>query len=359
MRLISCSAAVAATLWMMTPTAQAVTNLGVFTGWTVFGVSGDTDLSAYPDIRATVAQSDGFKVIKFKLPQPLDLRLDLAWLQATDTLGNSVGMNIREDDRILNFALRAADGSVLTPTPGPTYFSATTLVPSYYGTIQVPRTTPDPATGLMYTLNYKTTQQSTAQLYKALPAGDYTVTVLVERLGSAYPPRAEVGLYTGPATDFATYQNALAAPINLGASSVVAGDLNASGITTTTGPNPPHPVVGPCPLFVANTAITNGRFDVAVTVSNPDTAPLTGWTVNGTYNTATVLYAAKNAKVSQKLLNLKTFTATPLAANATIPAGGSTSFTFSGSKGTNLPVLNALSLTYGGKTCSLIPAAPQ
>jgi hypothetical protein len=360
MRFVSCSAAVAASLFLLSPTAQAVTQLGNFTGWQVFGVSGDTDTSAYPDITYQVSTYSGFKVIKFTLAQPLDLRLDLAWLDTTGLVSGSVGMSGTEIDAIVDFSLRAANGSIVAPTPGPTYFHASKLVVSNYGTIPVPGTTP----GLPNSLAYKTQEQSTAQLYKALPAGDYTVTALVSRqsyAGTSIPglyPKAEVGLYTGPATDFATYQTALAAPINLGASTVVAGDLTASGITTTTGPNPPpNPVPTPCPVVYTVTSSKSLTFNASVTVSNPGSTPETGWTVNGSFSSAALLYSPKNAKLSQKA-GYKTFTATPVAANTTIAAGGSTTFTFSGSKGSALPTLTGLTLSAGGKTCTAVPVTP-
>jgi hypothetical protein len=266
---------------------------------------------------------------------------------------------------VVNFALRSANGTVLAATPGPTYFHASKTVPSFYGTIQVPRTTPDPNTGMMYTLSYRETQQSQAQLYKSLPAGDYTVTVYVQRLvnGAGYPgktPHAEVGLYTGPATDFVTYQDALAAPIALGASTAVAGDLTASGITTTTDANTdpntdPKPTV--CPVSYTVTTTKALTFNATVKVSNPGSSAETGWTVNGSFGSATLLYSVKNAKLTQKS-GYKSFTAAPVTANATLAAGGSTTFTFSGTKGSALPVLTGLTLTAGGKTCTAVPVAP-
>lgn len=92
--------------------------------------------------------------------------------------------------------------------------------------------------------------------------------------------------------------------------------------------------------------------DSNVTITNASSNPSSGWQVNWNYNKPTMLTAIKNAKISN--MALKSYTAQPVAANASIPAGASTSFSFLGFANGGLPVLGEVKATVGGQTCSVV-----
>lgn len=209
--------AVAATCLLVGQGAHAVTNLGTFSGSTVKALGGDFDTSPYPDIMRRMAQNDAFSVITFTLAAPTSLRLDLAWKDVSGLMYNQVGVAAMETDAIIDFSLRSSTG-ILAPTAAQTYYNDVTLVPSRYGTIPIPPT-PNPDGLDTLTTASRRAQMSKANVYTDLAAGSYTLTVFAERVTGAMgqkPPTLEIGLFTGPDSNFAAYQAALVAPLNLG-----------------------------------------------------------------------------------------------------------------------------------------------
>lgn len=92
-------------------------------------------------------------------------------------------------------------------------------------------------------------------------------------------------------------------------------------------------------------------FNTEVTVANSGSNAATGWTVNWSYGKPTLLLNVKNAKLSNK--SLKNYTAQPVAANATVAAGGSTSFSFRSFAGSTTPAISDVSATLGGQACAV------
>lgn len=375
MRFVSCSAALAASLFWLSPVAQAVTNLGNLAGYKVQAVGGDTDTGAFPDLTAIAGNSfqgqpittignsprpgnngnyvDKFSVITFTLTQTSNVRIDLAWRDLSGYAASAMGQLFTEVDKVVDFSLRDASGAVLPSGAGATYFHAVNLVPDPYGVITIP---PAPYKGSTVTTAGRQAQMSQAKLFTSLPPGNYTLTAYGRLMdggfgtggGGVDKPKLEVGVITAPATDFVAYQAALVAPLGLG-DAVVPNDPNAAWAPAVTA--------SVCPVSYKVTSSKSFTFDASVSLSNATSSTLSaGWTVNGSFDKATLVYITKNAKLVQKT-GLKSFTATPLAANAALAAGGTTSFTFSGSKGSVLPTLTSLTLTAGGKTCTAVPAA--
>ncbi|WP_422188715.1 hypothetical protein [Aquabacterium sp.] len=141
----------------------------------------------------------------------------------------------------------------------------------------------------------RTTERSQAQVYKALPPVNHSVTVYLDNVAGG-------------------------------------GVLPPSALTTRSCRHHAQPHWGS---------------------RGPDSpaAAQTGRTVNGTFGNSALVYGAKNAKVSQKA-DLKTFTVTPVtpvAAGATLdPAGGYRQLvTFNAFSGTRELPVTALTLTVG------------
>lgn len=104
-----------------------------------------------------------------------------------------------------------------------------------------------------------------------------------------------------------------------------------------------------CSVSFKTTNKTSPLFNTEVTVANNGSNAATGWAVNWSYGKPTLLLNVKNAKLSNK--SLKSYTAQPLASNATVAAGGSTTFSFRGYAGGGVPAVSDLSATLGGQTC--------
>jgi hypothetical protein len=72
--------------------------------------------------------------------------------------------------------------------------------------------------------------------------------------------------------------------------------------------------------------------------------------VNWTYGVPTLLTNIQNAKITNK--SLKAYTAQPGKTNATVAAGGATTFSFRGhANGGGIPAISDLSATLGGQSC--------
>ncbi|MGH6646388.1 cellulose binding domain-containing protein [Aquabacterium sp.] len=113
------------------------------------------------------------------------------------------------------------------------------------------------------------------------------------------------------------------------------------------------PYVAPVVACTASYKITSTNnligFAVKVTVSNLGDAPLTGWNVGWTYSASPFIIASSNAKLKVVGTTVK---ATPVTANQTIAAKGSTAFTFTSLKGKTIPTVSGLTADLGGKTCT-------
>jgi probable HAF family extracellular repeat protein len=113
------------------------------------------------------------------------------------------------------------------------------------------------------------------------------------------------------------------------------------------------PAVAPVVACTASYKITSTHnligFAVKVTVSNLGDVPLSGWNVGWTYSANPFIIASNNAKLKVSGATVK---ATPVTANQTIPAKGSTAFTFTSLKGKTIPTVNGLTADLGGKTCT-------
>lgn len=109
----------------------------------------------------------------------------------------------------------------------------------------------------------------------------------------------------------------------------------------------------PCKVSFKTTTLNTSSplFNTEVTVANNTSNAATGWTVNWTYGKPTLLVNVKNAKLSNK--SLKAYTAQPVATNATVAAGASTTFSFRGYAGGTIPAISDVSATLGGQTCAV------
>lgn len=371
MRFSHVGAALAVSLTTLSPSAWAgMKQLGLFDGYAALEARSysDDEPSSYPDkfqppVGNPPSQVSAFREIRFTLGKTQDLRLDLTWMDTTDTSSNAVGLRAAEVNVVHDFSLRDANNQVVPAAPGVAYFNGTKLVKSNYGTIVVPTETPDFNSGQFFYTAYRDTERSRAQVYKALPPGSYSVTVYLDNVGGVRPANAKVGLYTGPAGSFEAYQIAVGRG-DFGPPAIPVGALNPSGITPSDTavppppPPPPPPPLPPEPVCPVALDVFEGRlgfFTASGTVYNPNVASATGWTVSGTLAKPALLYAGKNAKVSQKT-GLKAFTVTPLAANTTLPGKGETTFTFSGYRGIDPVTITGLTLSAGGVTCRAVPA---
>lgn len=110
------------------------------------------------------------------------------------------------------------------------------------------------------------------------------------------------------------------------------------------------PPLSTCSVKFKTTYKNPALFTTEVTVGNASSNPQTGWKVNWHYNKPTLLLSIKDTKITSKP-GLKNFTASPLASNATIPAGASTTFSFRGHADGGLPALSDLSANLGGQSC--------
>jgi len=110
------------------------------------------------------------------------------------------------------------------------------------------------------------------------------------------------------------------------------GHGEVTGIGGTTPPSSPGPSTSPstptnntggCTATYAITSSWQGGFQADVKVSNPGTAPITGWTVGWNYTGGQTVSQGWNATVTQSGTAV---TAKNVAWNGTVPGGGSTSF---------------------------------
>ncbi|GAA3438068.1 cellulose binding domain-containing protein [Kutzneria kofuensis] len=122
--------------------------------------------------------------------------------------------------------------------------------------------------------------------------------------------------------------------------SYTTGD-GGGGTTTTTPPSsttttPPTTPPGGCTASESVTSSWPGGFQASVTVTNTGTAPITSWTVNGTFPGSQTVANSWNATVTQSGAQLSARNA---GYNGTIPAGGSTSWGMT-VNGANQPLTN-------------------
>lgn len=110
-----------------------------------------------------------------------------------------------------------------------------------------------------------------------------------------------------------------------------------------------------CAVAFKTTKLSASSFNTQVTVMNisGDTSTA-GWKVNWTYNKDTMLSNVKNAKVTRK--SLKSYSAQPVSANATLDPWGMTTFTFRGQTLGGIPTISDLNATLGGQACSVSTA---
>lgn len=127
-------------------------------------------------------------------------------------------------------------------------------------------------------------------------------------------------------------------------------DFGAISTTVTATP------VATCAVTFKNSTINTSSplFNTEVTVSNISSNPATGWNVNWSYGKPTLLLNVKNAKLTNK--SLQNYTAQPVSTNTTIPAGGSTKFTFRGYANGTIPAISDLSASLGGLSCPVVVA---
>jgi hypothetical protein len=100
-------------------------------------------------------------------------------------------------------------------------------------------------------------------------------------------------------------------------------DSEGGGGTTTPPPTSPPPPAGGCTASESVTSSWSGGFQADVTVTNTGTAPITSWTVHGTFPGSQTVANSWNATVTQSGARLSAGNA---AYNGTIAAGGSTSW---------------------------------
>jgi hypothetical protein len=122
-------------------------------------------------------------------------------------------------------------------------------------------------------------------------------------------------------------------------------DFGSIAVSTTV-----TPVLTPCTVTIKSTAKNAAVFASEVTIHNGTTNASTGWNVNWTYGVPTLLTNIQNAKITNK--SLKAYTAQPGKTNATVAAGGTTTFSFRGhANGGGIPAISDLSATLGGQSC--------
>ncbi|MGH6649173.1 cellulose binding domain-containing protein [Aquabacterium sp.] len=106
-----------------------------------------------------------------------------------------------------------------------------------------------------------------------------------------------------------------------------------------------------CPVSHEVVSTQGGTFNATVTVTNQGAQPVSGWSVQWTYKSATILAKIKNATIAQS--GFKNFTAFPLPGSKAIAPNGSVTFSFMGTKISGLPVLSGMTLKMGGQSCTL------
>jgi hypothetical protein len=110
-----------------------------------------------------------------------------------------------------------------------------------------------------------------------------------------------------------------------------------------------------CTVGYKITGSTGLTFDAAMTINNPSTTAVAkDWAVSWVYSPGSVLVWPKNARITQN--GFRSFTALPMVSNATIAAGGSTTFSFTGSKLPGVPPsLSGFTARLAGQSCVLVP----
>jgi hypothetical protein len=98
---------------------------------------------------------------------------------------------------------------------------------------------------------------------------------------------------------------------------------DGGGGGTTPPPTSPPPPAGGCSATESVTSSWSGGFQASVTVTNTGTAPITSWTVNGTFPGSQTVANSWNATVTQSGAQLSAGNASY---NGTLAAGGSTSW---------------------------------
>ncbi len=163
--------------------------------------------------------------------------------------------------------------------------------------------------------------------YTIAPQGSYTLRV---QAGDTFPGCQATGLHM--TADFSV--NGVS-----GLAARATADLVITG-TTQTGPP------GTCHVTYSPHTWTGG-FTADVTVSNPGTTALSGWTLAFTFPGDEKITSAWNATVTQTGASVS---ATNMGYNATIPAGGSQSFGFQGTWSASAAPPTAFSVN--GTPCS-------
>jgi hypothetical protein len=106
-----------------------------------------------------------------------------------------------------------------------------------------------------------------------------------------------------------------------------------------------------CAVNFNTTKLSSYSFNTQVTVTNMGSNASTGWTVNWLYGKDALLSNVKNAKITRK--SLKSYSAQPLASNATLDPWGMTTFTFRGQTLGGIPAISGLTATLGGQACAV------
>jgi Cellulose binding domain len=107
----------------------------------------------------------------------------------------------------------------------------------------------------------------------------------------------------------------------------------------------------PCAVNFNTTPATSSTpyFATQVTVRNFTSNPATGWQVNWRFAERTLLTSVKNARLSNK--GFRDHTALPVAANATVPASGTATFSYRGYSASRASAISELTATLSGLTC--------
>lgn len=125
-------------------------------------------------------------------------------------------------------------------------------------------------------------------------------------------------------------------------------DFGSIAMSLTSTAVPPQTT---CSVSLKTTNKNAQLFNTEVTVNNASSNAATGWQVNWHYAKPTLLLNVKNAKLTNK--GLTNYTAAPTATNATIAAGGSTTFSFRGHANGGAPAVSELSATLGDQACAV------
>lgn len=125
-------------------------------------------------------------------------------------------------------------------------------------------------------------------------------------------------------------------------------DFGSISMSVTSTAVPPQTA---CSVSLKTTDKNAALFTTEVTVNNTGSNAATGWQVNWHYSKPTLLLNVKNAKLTNKYLT--NYTALPTATNASIAAGGSTTFSFRGHANGGAPAVSDLTATLDGQTCAV------